>query len=607
VEGLPSFRPAPEGGGGIVRSATLVLVVLLSLVGSTNVLVPAAYSQTVETVATATTPSVAAILVQKADGLHSGTGFMAADRRVVTTFHLVEGARRIQLKFPGVQSVDATVAKTDQANDVAVLSIPPLPVKPLALGTIAAAHAGETIVVIAYPRVNALGAESPSVVEGILSAIRPGLLRIQAPVSPDNDGAPALNLQGEVIGIVRSTPGAQQPGISVASTITAAKPLLGGAIVSAHPAPPLTSAQPSGSQTQASTTQPPAPPSLAPSVPLTLPQLLEKSKPAGVLVKTDTGCGSAFAVDAQNGLLVTALHVVRDAHEVTIQTAGGEQTAQVVAVDVQNDLALLQANVQLPTLKIAEHAQAGQDVIVIGYPLCLNLGPGADSTVTKGIVSGLNRLGPIGGMTVIQIDAAINPGNSGGPTIADDGTVIGVVDQTRQLATPGTIGQAINFAIPYDAVNALITKAQGQSLQPFSLPLLTTVEVPLSYSGGANGAGASEADAVCASPPTGAVGLVGVRGQLSGKEYLGVEVWLSFQTKNSARFGYLDHRISGQPDRLTVNEKGEAAPDEVCLTWRAQNLIRGTGIYALESLAKLTFEANYTLVYTVWASEVQTP
>jgi S1-C subfamily serine protease len=594
-------------GGGTVRSATLALIVLLSLIGPTSVSVPAAYSQTVEAVATAAKSSVAVILVQKADGLHSGTGFMAADRRVVTTFHLVEGARRIQLKFPGVQSVDATVAKKDQANDVAVLSIPPLPVKPLPLGIIAAAHEGETIVVIGYPRVKALGAETSSVTEGILSAVRPGLLYIQAPVSPDNIGAPVLNLQGEVLGIVRSTLGGQQPGINVASTITAAKPLLGDTLVSTRPTPPPTSAQPSGAlqpsgpQSPSPATSPPTP---APPAPLALPQLLEKIKPAVVLVKTDTGCGSAFAVDAQNGLLVTALHVVADAHEVTIQSAGGEQSAQVVAVDVHSDLALLQANVQLPTLKIAEQAQAGQDVIAIGYPLCLNLGPGADSTVTKGIISGLNRV-DANGMTVVQIDAAINPGNSGGPAVTDDGAVIGVVDETRQLAAPGRIGQAINFAVPYDAVNALITKAQRQSLRPLSLPLLTTVEVPLSYEGGANGAGANETDAACASPPTGAVALVGVQGNLRTQQGLGVEVWLSFQTNNSGRFGYLNHRIIGLADKFTVSEKGEAPADGVCLNWHAQNLIQGTGIYALASLAKLTFQANYTLVYTVWSSEVQ--
>jgi S1-C subfamily serine protease len=171
----------------------------------------------------------------------------------------------------------------------------------------------------------------------------------------------------------------------------------------------------------------------AQAAPISLPDLVQKLKPAvaWVQVRRTRGkdaCGSAFTVDPQ-GLLVTALHVVEDAQAVKVQFPGGTaQSAEVIVVDIPNDLAVLRVDTQgqaLPTLRIAETTRAGEDAIILGYPLC----SGPDPTVTKGIVSGLNRVGPIGGMTVVQIDAAMNPGNSGGPVVTSDGAVIGVADQ----------------------------------------------------------------------------------------------------------------------------------------------------------------------------------
>ncbi len=69
-------------------------------------------------------------------------------------------------------------------------------------------------------------------------------------------------------------------------------------------------------------------------------------------------------------------------------------------------------------------------------------------TLTRGIVSGLERTIPIAGVDrsgLIQTDAAINPGNSGGPMLATDGHVYGLIDAMRTDAVG--IGYAVSPAI----------------------------------------------------------------------------------------------------------------------------------------------------------------
>src|SRR5207244_27207 len=57
--------------------------------------------------------------------------------------------------------------------------------------------------------------------------------------------------------------------------------------------------------------------------------------------------------------------------------------------------------------------RVGDEVAAIGNPI------GLEQTMTRGIVSGLNRILPgLAEQPMIQTDAPINPGNSGGPLVA---------------------------------------------------------------------------------------------------------------------------------------------------------------------------------------------
>ena len=114
--------------------------------------------------------------------------------------------------------------------------------------------------------------------------------------------------------------------------------------------------------------------------------------------------------------------------------------------------------------------------MAIGAPL------GLDATVTKGIVSTLNRTideassapdaattGATIHMSVIQTDAAINPGNSGGALVNSSGQVIGI---NVAIATAGSSsfgGQAgsigVGFAIPANVAQRIASDimAHGQA------------------------------------------------------------------------------------------------------------------------------------------------
>src|SRR5438876_8472307 len=146
-----------------MRLRRRVSVSLLPLLLIFLTLVPPANSQDVESVAVAAKPSVAVILVQRADGVVSGTAFMAAERLVLTAEHVVANARRIVVKFPYYPAVDAKLYGSDSENDVAVLAIAGLPVRPLPLGDVSQVREGQRVVVVGFQRVEVRGAEAGTV------------------------------------------------------------------------------------------------------------------------------------------------------------------------------------------------------------------------------------------------------------------------------------------------------------------------------------------------------------------------------------------------------------------------------------------------------------
>ena len=133
--------------------------------------------------------------VDEAVALHStGSGFFVAERIVVTNFHVVEGASRLQVTW-GQTTVAARVAIKDKANDLALLeifgeetSLPPLPV-----GVVRDIAEGEAVITIGYPLSGVLGAR-PRITDGIVSSATgldddPRVCQISVPILPGNSGA----------------------------------------------------------------------------------------------------------------------------------------------------------------------------------------------------------------------------------------------------------------------------------------------------------------------------------------------------------------------------------------------------------------------------------
>jgi tetratricopeptide (TPR) repeat protein/type IV secretory pathway VirB2 component (pilin) len=153
-------------------------------------------------------PAVVAVITYDAKGntLLSGSGFFIRPGQVVTNLHVVEGARRAEVKtLEGkgrVYPVESIVA-VDEEGDLAVLSTPvPAERARAAELTQAVPEEGESIFVIGNP----LRLEG-SVSDGIVSAVRevPSLgriIQITAPISHGNSGSPVFNMKGQVVGVV---------------------------------------------------------------------------------------------------------------------------------------------------------------------------------------------------------------------------------------------------------------------------------------------------------------------------------------------------------------------------------------------------------------------
>lgn len=186
------------------------------------------------------------------------------------------------------------------------------------------------------------------------------------------------------------------------------------------------------------------------------------------LVEVSSGTG--FFV-TEDGYLLTNKHVVdeEDAVFFIVNNDGEEFPAELVDVDPLQDIAILrvQAEGEFPvvTLGDSDAIRIGQTVIAIGNTLSE-----FRNTVTKGVVSGINRRITAGDAynaevieQAIQTDAAINPGNSGGPLINLLGEVIGINTAVSYQ------GESIAFAIPINEAKRVVDDIQtyGRIVRPW--------------------------------------------------------------------------------------------------------------------------------------------
>ncbi len=176
----------------------------------------------------------------------------------------------------------------------------------------------------------------------------------------------------------------------------------------------------------------------------------------------DGGLGTGVIIN-DAGDILTSLHIVLDEPSILVTFADGtESSAEIIAAQPENDIAVLRAN-QLPeqylpaVLGNPNAMRVGDEAYVIGHPF------GLYSSMSAGVISGFERSFQIpntGQMLtgLIQVDAAINPGNSGGPLVNREGQVVGIVTALLN-PTEQNVFVGIGFAVP-------ITTAGGAAGAP---------------------------------------------------------------------------------------------------------------------------------------------
>jgi hypothetical protein len=169
--------------------------------------------------------------------------------------------------------------------------------------------------------------------------------------------------------------------------------------------------------------------------------------PAVVRVESAGGFGSGFFVAPDT--ILTNVHVVGSNSSVTIRRIDGRTTsARVDTTAPELDIAVVRISnpdPNQPTLTMGSgmNARAGQEVIALGTPL------GLQNTVTRGIVSAVRE---VGGVTLVQTDAAINPGNSGGPLLDRTGAVLGIATMGMRSA----VAQGLSFGVAIEHAQSLL-------------------------------------------------------------------------------------------------------------------------------------------------------
>jgi S1-C subfamily serine protease len=183
-------------------------------------------------------------------------------------------------------------------------------------------------------------------------------------------------------------------------------------------------------------------------------------QPSLVLIETqgadedDTehdGLGSGVVISDQ-GVILTALHVVEGAADITVTFADGTETkAQILSSQPEMDIAVIQP-AELPELLVPavlgnpNAMRIGDEAYAVGNPF------GLYGSLSSGVISGFDRFfkDKDSGRAMeglIQIDTAVNPGNSGGPLLNRYGQVVGIVvgvlNPTEQEFFVG-----IGFAVP---------------------------------------------------------------------------------------------------------------------------------------------------------------
>jgi S1-C subfamily serine protease len=174
--------------------------------------------------------------------------------------------------------------------------------------------------------------------------------------------------------------------------------------------------------------------------------------------------GSGVVID-DRGLILTNLHVVRDATAVYVRLPGDKAgKATIHAGDPRSDLAVLQlepAALPVKALKVGDGGalRKGDFVLSLAHPFAAGFRDGSPSA-SWGIISNIRRRAPGKATgeseyktlhqfgTLLQTDARLNLGCSGGALVDLKGNLVGLTTALAAISGGETPG---GFAVPTDA------------------------------------------------------------------------------------------------------------------------------------------------------------
>jgi S1-C subfamily serine protease len=155
--------------------------------------------------------------IENIQGQGSGV-IIDSDGIIVTNFHVVQDATRVDVVFDDGERVEGTVIGTnggspDDSSDLAVIKVPEDDLPAIKIGKSDSLRLGDDVIALGFP----LGLGGPTVTSGILSGEArtisvpddsedgekelKGLLQTDAAINPGNSGGPLIDSAGRLIGI----------------------------------------------------------------------------------------------------------------------------------------------------------------------------------------------------------------------------------------------------------------------------------------------------------------------------------------------------------------------------------------------------------------------
>jgi S1-C subfamily serine protease len=185
-----------------------------------------------------TTVQVDRVFMMQREAEGSGSG-VVLDREghIITNYHVVDGARKIDVTLPSNATYPAELVGHDKEHDIAVLKVnaPAEELYPLALGASNNLRVGQRVYALGNPLgwdrtmttgiISSLNRDLPSRVEGRLMQ---ALIQTDAAMNPGNSGGPLLDSNGRMIGMcvaIASRTG-QNTGIGFAIPIDRIKSII---------------------------------------------------------------------------------------------------------------------------------------------------------------------------------------------------------------------------------------------------------------------------------------------------------------------------------------------------------------------------------------------